>query len=46
MNSLFEFSGDVFATDALAAVVVYPPNEDEDEEQWTISLVLRGAAEP
>ena len=46
MNSLFEVEGDVFAADAVAAVVVYPPNEDEDEEQWTISVVLRGRAEP
>ncbi len=46
MTSLFEIEGDVFATDGLAAVVVYPPNEDEDEEQWTVSLVLRGGARP
>ncbi len=46
MNALFEFAGDMFAADALAAVVVYPPNEDEDESQWTISLILRGVAEP
>ncbi|MCX6903467.1 MAG: hypothetical protein NTW03_08320 [Verrucomicrobia bacterium] len=46
MNSLIEIEGDVFAANELAAVVVFPPNEDEDEEQWIISLLLRGGAEP
>ncbi len=46
MNPLFEFDGDVFATEAVAAVVVFPPNEEEEEEQWTVRLVLWGAAQP
>ena len=46
MNSLLEFDGDVFAVDVLAAVLVFPPNEDENEAQWTVSLVLRGVSAP
>jgi hypothetical protein len=45
MNSLFEIQGDVYAADAVAAILVFPPNEDEEEEQWTVRIALRGMAD-
>jgi hypothetical protein len=45
MSSLFEIEGDIYAADAVAAILVYPPDEEAEEEQWTVRVALRGVPE-
>lgn len=46
MKTLFTVEGDVFDADSIAAVLVYPPDDECGIDRWNVTVVLFGGCDP